>query len=684
MNTALRHTCRLCLSLLCLAVAPVFARADQWTAPTPEELSMTAAPEAPGASAIYLNREEITDDQLHMWRKYARIKVLTEGGKDLANVEVGQYNSNEYGGYKIEAVAGRTIHPDGTIIPFTGKPYEKLIEKGQGYKATAKVFTLPSVEVGSIIEYRYELRYDDNVVFPPSWIIQSDLFTRHGHYVWLPTGKDIVVHDERGEVITNGAISWTPILPKGAELKHTELPGGGPQGPQRKFELNIDNVPGQAEEEYMPPIRSLGYRVLFFYAAYNSPDQFWKESSKRWSKVRDHFIGPGSKVQAAVKELVQPADTEEQKLRKIYAAVLKLDNTVYSREHSRSEEHAQGLGEVKNTDDVLERKRGTDDQLAELFVAMARAAGFKAYVMAVTNRDQNIFLPSYMSMDQLNDFIAVVNVGGKEQFFDPGQPFCPYGQLAWKHSMTQGIRQTDNGATFATTPAAPYKESHTDRIADLTIDEHGEASGSVTLGFSGSPALRWRQQYLRGDAESFRHELQAMLEGMMPSGMDIKVQSIKNLEEYEQPLSVTYDVKGAIASSTGKRVLLPSDIFVFGAKPTFSHNKRDQAVYFPYTYMMLDAVRLKYPAGYTVESVPATEEIPYMIKDSAGKPVPAAIYQIRSQPAGNSITVRRSLLMGDLIFPTAEYPDLYAFFTKFEARDHEPTVLKIAPQAAAN
>src|ERR1039458_5869499 len=104
----------------------------------------------------------------HMWSKYARIKVLTEAGKEYANVELKSYNSDA-GGYSINGIAGRTIHPDGTIIPFTGKPFDKLIEKSQSYKETAKVFTLPDVEVGSIIEYRYELRYDDQYYFAPSW-----------------------------------------------------------------------------------------------------------------------------------------------------------------------------------------------------------------------------------------------------------------------------------------------------------------------------------------------------------------------------------------------------------------------------------------------------------------------------------------------------------------------------------
>ncbi len=55
-------------------------------------------------------------------------------------------------------ISGRTIHADGTIIPFTGKPYLKVMEKTEGVKVQERVFTLPDVEVGSIIEYRYATR----------------------------------------------------------------------------------------------------------------------------------------------------------------------------------------------------------------------------------------------------------------------------------------------------------------------------------------------------------------------------------------------------------------------------------------------------------------------------------------------------------------------------------------------
>src|SRR5579864_663240 len=100
-----------------LSVAAPLVHADQWTAPTPEELSMTSQPEVPGAAAVYLFREEKTEDDLHMFSIYVRLKVLTEKGKEYANVEL-PYAAGE-GGISINDIAGRTIHPDGKIIPFT-------------------------------------------------------------------------------------------------------------------------------------------------------------------------------------------------------------------------------------------------------------------------------------------------------------------------------------------------------------------------------------------------------------------------------------------------------------------------------------------------------------------------------------------------------------------------------------
>lgn len=472
-----RSLCSAFFAVLLILASPL-ARAEKWMAPTPEELSMTSQPEVPGAAAVYLYREEITDDKMHVLHVYERLKVLTESGKKYANVELGYSSSSGNGNISIEEVEGRTIHPDGTIIPFTGKPYSKLVEKTHGAKYMAKVFTLPDVEVGSIIEYRYDRRLDDNYFMAPRWYIQSDLYTRKAHYVWRPTSKPLVTNDGHHD-LTNG-IAWTPILPAGVEIQHSTLPPVDFNPGQEVFDLKVHDIAPVPDEDFMPPIASLSYRVLFYYTPYRNGADFWKNQGKYWSRMHDKFIGPGPGVEAAVKTLTLPTDTQDQKLRKLYAAVMQLENTDFTRERTNAEEKADGSKPIHSTDDVWERKRGSSDQLSDLFVAMARAAGMKAYVAAVTNRDRNIFLPSYLSLAQLDDDLAIVTVDGKEEYFDAGSRFCPYGHLAWKHSFASGLRQTDDGTTVAQAPGDVYTASRIQRVANLKMDEHGVATGTVS------------------------------------------------------------------------------------------------------------------------------------------------------------------------------------------------------------
>ena len=658
MNRAIRIAIVRCLSLVLLAPMAPLVRA-QWTAPTDEELKMTSQPEVPGAAAVYLFKEEISEDSLHMWSQYVRLKVLTEKGKDYANVELGQYYNKDLGNFTVSDIQGRTIHSDGTIIPFTGKPYEKMIEKGQGVQQTAKVFTLPDVEVGSIIEYRYKLRYDEDSYYAPDWYVQSDLYTRKAHYLWKPT-------EEASDV------SWTQILPKGFAVQKSNK--ASVNGGTLNLDLDVHDIPPAPDEEFMPPIQSMSSRVMFYYATYPSVDEYWKGAGKDWSQDEDKFIGPDNKMKDVAASLVGDNDSNDQKLRKIYAAVMKLENTRFTRERSTAEDKAQGLKEAKNVDDIWERKRGTDDQMAELFVALARASGMQAYVMYVTSRDRNLFLPAYRSFSQLDDLIAIVNVDGKEQFFDPGQRFCQYGHLAWQHTMTQGIRQTDKGTAIALTPIEPLAASRTQRVAILAMDEHGAVTGTVRMAWTGADALKWRQAYLKGDDTSLNHDLQTAVENILPGGMEIHVGNIENLEDYEKQLIVNYTVKGQIGSSTGKRLLLPSDIFEVNAKPTFTQPKREQPISFDYSHAIQDAVHITFPASLSVESLPASEQVPLEN---------LAAYVIRTESTPTSVTVRREFDLGEIFYKLDEYPSLRAFFNKFETKDQEPVVLKAAPPTAS-
>jgi len=145
--------------------------AHPYIQPTQEELTMTSIPEVPGAAAVILDYEETDDDvHLHQFGVYERIKILSEKGKEYADVELRStedIGTHEYFTDTYDDIGGRTIHSDGTVIPFTGKPYVKTLEKTNDYKYQAKVFTLPDVQVGSIIEFHYSYHYPEYFVDSP-------------------------------------------------------------------------------------------------------------------------------------------------------------------------------------------------------------------------------------------------------------------------------------------------------------------------------------------------------------------------------------------------------------------------------------------------------------------------------------------------------------------------------------
>ena len=137
---------------------------------------MTSDPKAPGAAAVYFDRDETTDNEHGVRTSYARIKVLAERGKELATVKIP--NSGSLTTTKIE---GRTIHADGTIVPFEREAGRVDEYKTNTIQLNSLVFTLPSVEVGSILEY-IRIQLQSYGLGPPNWEIQQPYFIHKEHF----------------------------------------------------------------------------------------------------------------------------------------------------------------------------------------------------------------------------------------------------------------------------------------------------------------------------------------------------------------------------------------------------------------------------------------------------------------------------------------------------------------------
>ena len=142
-----------------------------WLPVTPQDLKQ----EVPGdknAAAIQLYYADEIEDVDHDEYFYSRIKVLRESGKEHGNVEIPVLP-----GTSIHDLEARTIHSDGSIIPFSGNAFDTTLLRGKGIKIFAKTFAFPEVSVGSIVEYKYRLHRDDNSFPNQTWTVQHDLYT---------------------------------------------------------------------------------------------------------------------------------------------------------------------------------------------------------------------------------------------------------------------------------------------------------------------------------------------------------------------------------------------------------------------------------------------------------------------------------------------------------------------------
>jgi hypothetical protein len=156
---------------------------------TAEERALTSVPSAPGARAAYLFREgrvklscNLEDGVRARVEVAVRLKVLTEEGKDLAQVEIyhGRY-------LQLEQLTARTISPDGLVTPVPSSAiFRQRLSDRERYYSTRLAF--PKVEVGSILDYRYELDMED-VLFLEPWTFHQALPTLRSTVVFAVPSK---------------------------------------------------------------------------------------------------------------------------------------------------------------------------------------------------------------------------------------------------------------------------------------------------------------------------------------------------------------------------------------------------------------------------------------------------------------------------------------------------------------
>ncbi len=675
---------------------------------------MTSQPQVPGAAAVYLYRQETTHDmsqaandansdshregfcstvepfspinypqpqllaKVNYQTLYVRLKILTAEGERYGNVVIDEAEPY-WSSVKVE---GRTIRSDGSIVSLEGVVDRRLISKTRDMLRYRISFQMSAVHPGSILEYRVTVRYPESggsqdyqvassgsiagqkasndsptyestssVGSPPQWYVQQDLFVRkadyfYGPHTWVRRASE-------------SNFGYSSNLPAGTDVVYNQS--------ERSYSLHMENIPPVTPTELAPPWRSRAYRVIFHHTCFATVAEFWATHGKWWTGDVDRFASASS-LKSVAAGLVASGDTEQQKADKLYAAVASLRNLSFGVGATADADEKTEL-RISNAHEVWERKQGSSQDLTMLFVGLARAAGLKASVMAVGDRSRDIFDPKDVREESINDYLAIVSIDGKEQYFDPGEPFCAPGQLSWKHNFTTGVRQSDAGPTFAQTPGGNFKQNQTIRSAKLQLAKDGGVTGTIMLSLSGSPAVDWRQSAL-WDPDAFNDAIAAELGASLPEGFSVKATQVSGLAEpvttaSAPPLIVQMELTGTLPASSGGEISAPGSLFEARAGQVFTAEKRDTPVDLRYPSVSQDVVTFLLPAGTKAKSAPADAMIPL---------AESARLVVKHSPEENRYTIVRMLIQGKTFYGTSDYPELKAFYAKVSGQDADKIV----------
>ena len=645
------------LALLTLAWP---ALAADWRPIVPEELALKQSKTDPNADAEALFRDVRIENSTvganqNVRTTYIRIKIFNDRGREkYSNVKI-EYLGKEH----VSDVSGRTIHADGTIIDLKKDAiFDKVEIKKGGLKVKVISFALPSVEPGSIIEYRWMNNAGELNGFYTPYIpldVQTEYPVDEVTFHLKPFNSAAVPADMR-------------FMPFGC---NPERAGRDSRG---FTSLTVRNVPAYHDEPFSPPIYASRQWILVYYEdnTNTGKDKYWTSLGReQYGHAKEH-IKINGEIKETAAEIISKGKTDDEKLALLAEHCRKNIKNIWG-DDITTEEREQ-FKPNNNAVDTLRRQVGTSLDIDFAFIALAQAAGYDARYARVADRRSFLFTPELQSGYFLNNADAAVSVDGKWKFYDVSDPWAPPGTLTWPEQGVYALLLDSKNSEWVQTPLLTSDDTKKQRIADLKLSADGDVEGDIRELYWGNEAIAWRIQHARqNDAEREEFIRERLKERFVDfEATNIKVTLSPNTR---LPVGVSYHlhVKG-YAQRTGKRIFLHPGFFTAGQRAYFTEATRNNVVYFDYPWSETDSVDIHLPVGFELDHPerPAPLNFP---------PVGKYVANISIVKADNTLLYRRGFVFGNSAVPEFDpktYNTLKSVFDQVHTNDEHMITLKVA------
>ena len=585
-----------------------------------------------------------------------RIKILKPEGKEYADISIPFYQSDsQHGVYErisgIKATAYTLV--DGKVQE-SDLPKKYIFEEKTSGNWRVMKFSIPKVEEGSVIEYKYTRVSNDAFHLDP-WVVQGGLPVQFGqHEVQIPEYFQYKFNTKGYETVS---------VKQGASTQGFNV--GNTTGQAllncRDYIFTVQNVPAVKDEPFLWCIEDYLTSVEFELNGIDSP-QGYKSYASTWEMV---------------KTTLRNSD--------YFGGMLNLDNPYQAEMRAKElyklpfKEKLQGVYEIlktklkwngkytlfgKDIKETLKQGSGSNANLNFILMAMLRDAGVRYAPILLRTRPEGR-LPMYATVDKLNTFVvAAYDSDGTAYYLDSS---IEYGDLNILPSVLMVSKAIvfDDAETTQYVDLSNVGKNTTSQSINVTIHPDGTFDGVRQTMHMGQSAVNFKR--LMANEKDSISTMQKTEEEYNITIKECNTHLTKGMSERCNEQLV---FSGELLTSDDHIYLNPM-IFPDETENPFTNVNRKFPVEFPYAQTTAVNTTLTIPEGYQVE------ELPKSTRATMNQNELEFSYIIRQ--VNNIVSIRYKATINTPFIGSEQYEELRNFWEEMVIRNNQQIVLKKVP-----
>ncbi len=567
-----------------------------------------------------------------------RRKILTEQGKDLAEVAVAHNDFIRLSGFK-----GRTVLPDGREVPLgSDARFERKESKRSGRRVTTVAF--PSVDVGAILDYQYELRME-SIYFLEPWYFSEELPVVYSEMTFkIP--REIQTQGWNRDPFKVGLKNETKKSSRGTELR-----------------VWGENLPSVPDDPFGLPFADLATQMMIVPAAYQDRDVYEKlmDSWPSVCEMLEEYYGKARRKDGGVAKKakeVAGSSGARQKAEALYRFVRDEIETV--------NQPGIFLAEGSSVEKTLSQKSGDPAEKALLLQSLLNAVKLEAKVVWAADRMHGQIDPQVPNPLWFDTVLVAVDLEGQRVFLDPTDRALAFGRLQYGYEGTPALIHDAKKPEGIVLPEPPHDQNARRAVVDLDLDTEGRLSGKGEVTYTGHHA--WQRIDWKDDEAA---TLEAWKKWLGEEYPGFQIDGVRFEEKPdEQTARVFWTMKQREEDVLGDEATLVPSRPLGPARQPFVQDasKRRSPVLFLFPDRDEVELRLRWPEGWNLESQPKLA--------STKNRVGALTVGLELNDAERSLVYRRQMDVTQRQLPSMQmYEEARALFGAAEKSDAQALVL---------